>query len=139
MLHIIAGRKGKVKTKYLLDKANAAVKEATGSTVYVDKNDKHMHELSNRVRLIDISQYPIRSYHAFVGFICGIISQDYDLQEIYLDSFLKVSHLEGQDITASIKELAAIADEHNLEMTLSVSMDEIDLPEGVAPFVEIAL
>ena len=33
MVQIIAGEKGKGKTKYLLDKANAAIKESTGSIV----------------------------------------------------------------------------------------------------------
>ena len=35
MVQIIAGRKGKGKTKYLLDMANTAVKEAKGSIVYL--------------------------------------------------------------------------------------------------------
>ena len=38
MVQIIAGRKGKGKTKYLLDMANTAVKEAKGSIVYLDKS-----------------------------------------------------------------------------------------------------
>ena len=33
MVQIIAGKKGKGKTKYLLDKANAAIKDANGSIV----------------------------------------------------------------------------------------------------------
>ena len=139
MLQIICGAKGKGKTVCLLNRANDAVKSTTGTIVYVDKNDKHMHDLSNHVRLIDASQYPLRSYNAFVGFICGIISQDYDLQELYLDSFLKISMLEGQDITASIKELADISEKHGLVMILSVSMDEKDLPEGVRPYIAVSL
>ena len=46
MVQIIAGRKGKGKTKYLLDMANTAVKEAKGSVVYLDKSSKHMYELN---------------------------------------------------------------------------------------------
>ena len=42
MVQIIAGKKGKGKTKHLLDKANAAIKESKGSIVYLDKSSKHM-------------------------------------------------------------------------------------------------
>ena len=48
-----------------------------------------MYELNNKVRLIDVSSYPLKNADEFVGFICGIISQDHDLEQIYLDSFLK--------------------------------------------------
>ena len=88
MVQIIAGKKGKGKTKYLLDMANNAVKESKGSIVYLDKSSKHMYELSNKIRLINVAEFPVHSAEAFVGFICGIISQDHDLEVMYLDSFL---------------------------------------------------
>ena len=55
MVQIIAGKKGKGKTKYLLDMANNAVKESKGSIVYLDKSSKHMYELSNKIRLINVA------------------------------------------------------------------------------------
>ena len=83
MVQIIAGKKGKGKTKYLLDMANNAVKESKGSIVYLDKSSKHMYELSNKIRLINVAEFPVHSAEAFVGFICGIISQDHDLAVSY--------------------------------------------------------
>ena len=38
MVQIIAGKKGKGKTKHLLDMANAAIKGASGTVVYLDKS-----------------------------------------------------------------------------------------------------
>ena len=76
MIQIISGVKGKGKTKFLIQKANEAVKAANGSVVYLDKNNKHMYELSNRIRLINVGDFPIDTYDAFIGFICGLISQD---------------------------------------------------------------
>ena len=90
MVELIVGKKGKGKTKVLLDKVNGAIKEANGSIVYLDKSTKHMYELNNKVRLIDVSVYPIKNADEFVGFVCGIISQDHDLEQVYLDSFLIV-------------------------------------------------
>ena len=130
MVQIIAGNKGKGKTKILLDKANTTVAEAKGTVVYLDKSSKHMHELSKQIRLINLFDYPIRSYNAFIGFICGILSQDYDKEYFFLDSFLKLSHLEGQDISAAIDELIALSETYKVNFVLSVSMDGDQLPEN---------
>ena len=50
MIEIIAGEKGKGKTKHLLDKVNASIQKATGSIVYLDKSPKHMYELNKQIR-----------------------------------------------------------------------------------------
>ena len=57
MVQLIVGKKGKGKTKYLLDKVNSEVKNVSGNIVYLDKSTKHMFELNNKVRLIDVSDY----------------------------------------------------------------------------------
>jgi len=139
MIQIISGTKGKGKTKYLLDKVNTAVQNAQGNVIYLDKTAKHMYELNNRVRLINVSDYPINSTEAFFGFLCGIISQDHDLEEVYLDSFLKLSSLEGKDITDAVKELDALSERYHVDFTLSVSADEADLSEEVRPKIIISL
>lgn len=87
MVQLIVGNKGKGKTKFLLEKVNNDVKEAVGSVVYLDKSPKHMYELNNKVRLIDVSDYMIENTDGFLGFVSGIISQDHDLQQMYFDSF----------------------------------------------------
>ena len=40
MVQLIAGNKGKGKTKYLLDKVNAEVKTASGNITYLDKSTR---------------------------------------------------------------------------------------------------
>ena len=61
MVQLIVGKKGKGKTKQLLDKVNGAIKAAEGNIVYLDKSSKHMYELNNKIRLIDVSGYPIKN------------------------------------------------------------------------------
>lgn len=139
MVQIIAGNKGKGKTKYLLDMANTAVKESKGSIVYLDKSAKHMYELNNKVRLINVNEYPIHSSEAFVGFLCGIICQDHDLEQMYLDSFLKLACLEGENIEMTYKELESISEKYNVTFVLSISMDADMLPECVRPNVVVSL
>lgn len=129
MIQIIAGQKGKGKTKLLLDKVNAEIKSVHGNIVYLDKSAKHMYELNNKVRLINTAEYSITNCDEFVGFIYGIISQDNDLEQMYLDSFLKIAKLENDDITETLQKLERIGEVYNITFVLSVSMDADQLPE----------
>ena len=74
MVELIVGGKGKGKTKVLLEKAAEALKNANGTVVFVDKNKQHMYELSNKIRLIDITEYPARGEQGFLGFISGFVA-----------------------------------------------------------------
>jgi hypothetical protein len=139
MIQIIAGKKGKGKTKQLLDKVNSEVKTAHGSIVYLDKSSKHMYELNNKVRLIDTSEFGLSSSDAFIGFVCGIISQDHDLEQMYLDSFLKIAKLEDTDISDTITRLDAIGDKYHITFVLSISLDEAELPENAKEKVIVSL
>jgi phenylalanyl-tRNA synthetase beta subunit len=139
MVQLIAGKKGKGKTKHLLDKVNTEIKTVQGNVVYLDKSTKHMFELNNKIRLINVSDYLITNSDEFIGFISGIISQDHDLQQMYFDSFLKIACLEGSDISSTIAKLEEISDKFHIDFTLSVSLDENELPEGVRSKVIISL
>ncbi|MCD7864901.1 MAG: twitching motility protein PilT [Clostridiales bacterium] len=139
MVQIIAGEKGKGKTKYLLDMVNNAVAHATGNIVYLDKSQKHMHELTNKVRLINVAEYPITNMDEFLGFICGIVSQDYDLQEMYLDSFLTIAGLDDDQLVHAIEKLDVISEKYSVKFVLSISRNEADLPESVQARVLISL
>ena len=139
MVELIVGKKGKGKTKVLLDRVNGAIKDANGSIVYLDKSTKHMYELNNKVRLIDVSGYPIKNSDEFVGFICGIISQDHDLEQIYLDSFLKIAKLEEQDAANTLEQLDAIGAKFGVSIVISISLDKEEIPAAFQEKIAVAL
>ena len=140
MVEIIAGEKGKGKTKYLLDKVNDSVKSASGNIVYLDKSQKHMYELNNKVRLINVMDYPVSNCDEFLGFICGIISQDNDLEEMYLDSFLTVADVKTDDeLAKAIEKLDVISEKYKVRFVLSVSRNEAELPACAKAKVVISL
>lgn len=139
MIEIISGEKGKGKTKELLTKVNAAVASASGSIVYLDKSQKHMYELSNKIRLINVTDYPIDNCDEFLGFICGIVSQDHDLQQMYFDSFLKIACAEEAEIEPIIKKLDAIGEKFGIDFVLSVSRDEAELPASLKEKIIVSL
>ena len=139
LVQLIIGNKGRGKTRYLLEKVNSEVKDILGNICYLDKSAKHMFELNNRVRLINVTDFAIENTDQFIGFICGIISQDHDLEQMYFDSFLKIAHLEGQDITAAIKRIQKIGDMFGVSFIISIAMDKEEVPAEFEELIAVAL
>lgn len=139
MIQIIAGAKGKGKTKVLLDKVNSEVSSANGSIVYLDKNSKHMYELSNKIRLINVKDYLIENHNEFLGFLCGIISCDHDLQSIYLDSFLTIGYVDNDNIENVFDKLNLISTHFNVNLCISISLDEDQIPESMKQNIVVSL
>ncbi len=138
MVEIISGVKGKGKTKILIQKVNDDIKLTHGTIVYLDKNNKHMYELSNRIRLIVVPDYKISNCDMFLGFIAGIVSQDHDLDKIYLDSFLTIAKIDG-NLEPTIKKLQEISEEFQVDFVISASIDKEDLPEDLQSLVSVSL
>ena len=140
MIQLIVGEKGKGKTKHLLEKVNASAKTSGGNIVYLDKNSKHMYELNNKIRLINASEYPISSEEEFVGFVCGIVSQDHDLEQVYFDSFMDVAYIKDRTrVENVVKKLDRISDQFKVDFIISVSLDSSELSEYMQSKVIVSL
>ena len=139
MIQLIVGNKGKGKTKQLLDKVNAEVLEANGNIVYLDKSTKHMFELNNKVRLIDVNEFPIDNCDQFIGFVLGIVSQDHDLEQVYFDSFLDLAKLDSADAEKALVKFQTISEKYNINFVMSISMDEKDIPESMKSTIIVSL
>ncbi|MDF2608504.1 MAG: hypothetical protein K0R00_3155 [Herbinix sp.] len=139
MIQIISGEKGKGKTKILIDKANTEVRAAKGSIVYLDKSNKHMYELSNKIRLENVRDYFIENDSEFVGFLSGIISGNHDLQAVYLDSFLKIAYVNDNNFEAVYSKIEKLSEKFNVDFILSISLNDNQLPENVKKNVIVSL
>ena len=139
MIQIISGVKGKGKTKYLIQKVNDAVKGSKGNIIYLDKNNKHMYELSNKIRLINVKDYPIDNYDAFLGFVCGLISQYHDLEAMYLDSFLSMASVTDDYVGYVLTQLDKISNAFGVDFVISISIDAENIPEEFRDKIVISL
>lgn len=129
MVHIVCGEKGKGKTKVILEKANEAIKTSGGNVVFLDKDLAHMYELNNKIRLINVKDFLVENANEFVGFLCGIISQDHDLEAIFLDSFLKISFTDKDTMKPVLDKIIQVADKYSVDIILSLSVKSEDMPE----------
>lgn len=139
MVQFIVGNKGKGKTKHLLDKVNTEIKDAQGNVVYLDKSTKHMFELNNKIRLIDVPEYLVTNSDEFLGFVCGIISQDHDLQQMYFDSFLNIACVKADEVEKVIAKIEKISEKFHVDFVISISLDDSELPENVRKNILISL
>ena len=138
MIDIIAGAKGKGKTKILIQQVNDDIKLTKGTIVYLDKNNKHMYELSNQIRLIVVPEFNVTDTDMFLGFIAGIISQDHDLDKIYLDSFLTTACIKD-NLEYAVEKLDALSEKFGVSFVISASVDKENMPESVQKYVSHAL
>ncbi|MBO4267196.1 MAG: twitching motility protein PilT [Lachnospiraceae bacterium] len=140
MIQLIVGAKGKGKTKHLLEKVNNAVKTVDGNIVYLDKNSKHMYELKNKIRLINTSEFPFSTTEEFFGFLCGIVSQDHDLQEVYLDSFMDIAFIKDKSIIEGVfDKFDRISTQFDVDFVISVSLEGDEVPDKYKSNVIVSL
>ena len=79
------------------------------------------------------------TYDAFLGFICGLISQDHDLEAMYLDSFLTISSVSDEYIGFVLSKLKDISSRFNINFVISISVDAEHLPDEFKDDIIISL
>ena len=139
MVELIVGKEGKGKTKQLLERVNSEIKTASGNIVFIDRNDKHMFELNNKVRLVNVAEYDFTNSSEFLGFICGILSQDHDIEQMYIDAVLKVAKTDKSELATVVKRLASIGEKFNVKFTASVTLDASDIDEEIREYIGVEL
>ncbi|MDO4477726.1 MAG: twitching motility protein PilT [Lachnospiraceae bacterium] len=139
MVSLITGEKGKGKTRILIDTANEKVKEAKGCVVYLDHSMRHMYELNNKIRLICTKDFPIATADEMLGFVMGIISQNRDIEQMYIDGLLKIPGIEKEDVAPVCHKIMKICDEYSIDMTVTLSVDKADLDADLQALVNTAL
>ncbi|MBR5360974.1 MAG: twitching motility protein PilT, partial [Lachnospiraceae bacterium] len=118
MIQLIVGSEGKGKTKHLLDKVNEEIKVASGNIVFLDRSTKHMFELNNRVRLVNVSEYDFENKSEFIGFIYGIISQDHDIEKMYIDGIMKIAKLDKAGFEEIVGKLKEVSEKFGLDIII---------------------
>lgn len=137
MIQIICGEKGNGKTKEMLQRAEEVISNAKGDVIYIDKNAKHMYELNNKIRLVNITEYPVVSYDGFVGFVSGLLAGDHDIETVFFDSLLTISNSDGTSLPSLLETLEQLSD--GITFVLSISLPEAALPESAKDKVIVSL
>ncbi|MCR5695090.1 MAG: hypothetical protein K6G89_09045 [Clostridia bacterium] len=133
MIKVFYGKKGTGKTKHMLENANEIVIEAKGNVVYIDDSNEQLMKLAREIRFVNVMDYPVRGTDAFLGFICGIASQNYDIETIFIDG---LNYIVGEaGLESFFKGLESFEKENNLNFFISINGDENNTPDFIRKFV----
>lgn len=136
MVKILAGEKGEGKTKRMINMANAAGKEAKGNIVFVDDDNSHMYDLHYSVRFVETPKFIMEDPQVFRGFVCGILSQNSDIETIYIDGLNHImDRISDADFTAFIQELDKTSKEAEMDMVMIISRKTDALPAEVQQYL----
>ena len=135
MIQIIAGKKGSGKTKRLIDLTNTTAKENAGDVIFLDDDNRYMFDVDHKVRFINASDYHVHSADMFMGFLCGMLSSNFDIGTIFIDSFLKLCKMEMQDCEVFLNNLTELCVKHNVNFVLSLSADPDEVPEFMKAYL----
>ena len=135
MIQVIAGRKGSGKTKRLIDLTNTTAREAAHDVIFLDDDNRYMFDVDHKVRFINAEDYHIHSDEMFIGFLCGIISSNFDLGTVFVDAFLKLCHTELDKTEPIVNTLVELGAKHQVDFVLSLSADPEELPEYLKKYL----
>ncbi|MBQ2754744.1 MAG: hypothetical protein IJM94_06505 [Clostridia bacterium] len=135
MIKVLMGEKGSGKTKLFIEMVNKASDVENGNVVCITKDNRHLFDLKSKVRMSDTSDFSIKSYEALAGFISGIVSRDYDITHIFVDSITKLTGMPVAESDGFFDALKAIADKFNIKFTITISADAKEATDKIKGYL----
>ena len=130
MVKLVVGRKGSGKTKKMIELANSALDTTNGSIVFINMNSRLMYDLKYKIRVVCMEDFDqIKNVDEYIGFLYGIISQDHDIEKLFIDSILKHADIRVKNIDDFLERLELISSTYNIEFIVSLSAARDELGE----------
>ena len=131
MISLIIGNKGSGKTKKLIALINEAVEKSDGTVVCIEKTPLLTYEVTHKARLIETERFGVEGCDAFYGMVCGVIAQDHDLTEVFVDATFKIVGRNYDEFAALINKLSKISEDAGVDFVFTVSEDKENLPAAL--------
>lgn len=135
MVKILAGKEGTGKTKHLIKMANDQLKTTPGNVVYLDSDNRHIYDLKHEIRFLNMEEFPIDKPEAFVGFLCGVISNNHDIQTIYVDGLYNMVDMNESEALGCIDQLQEIGKKFEIEFKIGMNLKSDQAPPSLHPFI----
>lgn len=135
MLHVFCDAKGSGKTKALIQSANEKVDFSKGNVVYIDDDNGPLLHLDRRIRFISTEQYNLMDYGSLYGFLCGILSRDYDINTIYIDGLFNIIDGNVHDAAHLFFNLEKVSRKYDVDFYISMNLEKDNMPEFIKKYV----
>lgn len=134
MIKLVVGKKGSGKTKRLIEMANEAAKKSRGHVVFIDMDHSKMFQIDYRARFIHLDEYQLSNEMEFLGFLCGVVASNYDIDYIYIDGLVKLSSGGLESLEIFFDRLSKIEMKYNIVFVFGISWDEAEVPDHLKRF-----
>ncbi len=131
MLKLIVGVKGTGKTKTLINMVNGALEVTKGDVVCIEKGTKLRYDIKPSARLVDVDEYMVCDAQSLYGFVAGILASNHDVTDIFIDGTLKICNKDVAAFEKMTQEIAALINKIGVNLTMTVSMAEEEIPASV--------
>lgn len=133
MVELLIGKKGTGKTKALIEKVNNALTVAKGNVVFISNDtNRNIFDVKSKAGMADTSEFEIKSYDEFLGFISGIISRDFDITNIFVDGIFKIVGSDNLDgFESFLNRLETMSQKFEITFVISVSIDAETAPDYI--------
>lgn len=135
MIQLIYAPKGSGKTKRLIDLANAELNSTKGEVVFIDDDKRYMYDVAHQARFVDVKDFGIESGDALYGMLCGMVSQNYDIEAIFIDAFLKIVKMDVADLKSLMDKVSALSEANNFKAVIIISADPNEAPDFLKPYI----
>lgn len=134
MVTLIAGKKGSGKTKDIVKKANEELVASKGNVIFIDDDNRAMYDLHHDIRFINLGEFPITNSCEFLGFICGLISNNYDIEKIYIDGIMNTVKISETEISEWFAKIDDISDAFSIDFVITLNY-ETEIPDSLHRFL----
>lgn len=134
MIKVIYGEKGMGKTKVLIDTANRLSKEGAGDVVFIDDSTQLMYDLSHEIRFVNTDDFPGMEQNGFFGFLCGILSQDYDIEGIFIDGLNYIVKKKAGELGEFFEKLCILEKKSDIDFYITMNGKNDDIPAFIKEF-----
>jgi len=135
MIRLLASAKGEGKTKRLINMANESAKVTKGHLVYIENDKRHIYDLHYDIRFIETKDYPISNSDELFGFLCGILSQDRDIQTIYIDGILKIVSISDDEFEKFMDNLNKLCEAFDVDFIVGISKKDDELSDNLKGYL----
>lgn len=135
MINILIGPKGTGKTKVFIDMVNKAKETEKGNVVCITKGDRHTFDISSSIRLVNTDDFEINDINEFYGFVSGMISQNFDITHIFVDSITKITKVTVDEFDAIIPALEKLSEKFSIDFTIAISAPKEEAGANIGKYI----
>ncbi len=135
MIKVLIGPKGTGKSKTLISWVAEAVENEHGNVVCIVKDDRYNLSISRDARLINASDFEINGAGELYGFLCGLISMNFDVTHVFIDSLTTIMKSSVKDADLVVPYLEKLSAQFNIKFTIMISGDEAEAQEATKKYI----